>query len=88
MLAVSTNYSWQSEVFFTALNDAVERQDDYGLLNAHVDWSWSDGRYSISLWGRNILEQKHITGSAGFPLVAAGHAGPPATYGLRLSFGN
>ena len=79
-------YAFQAKTFFTADNNDVDRQGSYGLLGLSVGYLMNDGRYDISLWGRNLTDEEYITTSAGFSLVRAGRAGPPRSYGIRLTW--
>jgi len=84
-LHYTANLASQSRIFFTADNNSVETQGAYSLLNASFAYHPSDDQYKVSLYGRNILGTQYITGSASFPPSIAGHAGPPATFGLQVS---
>ncbi len=85
-LSIEAEYAFQSETFFTADNNSVDRQGSYVLLNLTLGYLLKDGKFDISLWGRNLSDEKYITTTAQFPLVRAGRAGPPQTYGVRFSW--
>jgi iron complex outermembrane recepter protein len=80
-LLLSLDVIKQSTVYFTPMNDTVERQDPFGLVNANITFrprqSWSVGGYA-----RNLTNTDYITGTISVP--------PPAIAGLpgeRRQFG-
>jgi iron complex outermembrane receptor protein len=76
---------WQSTVFFTPFNDAVQRQTGYALLDASAELGPAK-RWSVTIYGRNLTNTGYITGSFGTPLPAfGGRPGPPRQVGVRLS---
>jgi iron complex outermembrane receptor protein len=86
-LYASAQYAWQDEVFFTADNNSVDRQDSYGLLNASLGLLSSDERWEFALWGHNLTDEDYITWSAQYtPPGRTGHAGPPLNYGVRVAW--
>jgi iron complex outermembrane receptor protein len=79
-------FGFQTEVFFTTDNNDVDSQDAYGLVNLSAGFTLQEGRYDIGVWARNLMDEQYVTTTAGFPLVRAGRAGPPRTYGIRFSW--
>lgn len=84
-IKLRAEYNWQSEILFTADNNPVDRQGDYGLANASVGYLSNEG-WEIALWGRNLTDEAYATGTAPFALVRAGRFGPPRTYGVRATW--
>ena len=81
VLLLSIDVMKQSTVYFTPINDTVERQGPYSLVNANITVrprpSWSVGFYA-----RNLTNTDYITGTNSVP--------PPAIAGLpgeRRQFG-
>ena len=71
----------QSTVYFTALNDPIERQGPYGLVNANVTVRPRQ-RWSIGIFARNLTDTDYVTGTSSSP--------PPAIAALpgeRRRFG-
>jgi iron complex outermembrane receptor protein len=71
----------QSTVYFTPINDTIQRQGPYSLVNANITVrprpSWS-----VGLYARNLTDTDYITGTNSVP--------PPAIAGLpgeRRRFG-
>ena len=61
-------------------------EDGYWLINARIDISGAEDRWTMYLWGKNLTDERYrtqvLTSSIGF-----GESwGEPATYGIGLSF--
>ncbi|MCV6627379.1 MAG: TonB-dependent receptor, partial [Cellvibrionaceae bacterium] len=52
-------YSWQSETFYTPINNEALKEPSYGLLGARLAYSPSSGRWDIALAGDNLLDQEY-----------------------------
>ena len=59
----------QSTVYFTAINDPIERQGPYGLVNANVTVRPRQ-RWSIGIFARNLTDTDYVTGTSSSPLPA------------------
>jgi iron complex outermembrane receptor protein len=59
-------------------------QSGYGLLNASLEWDDPTHRYSLTLYGKNILDQHYETDSAPISLVTVLVDGAPAIWGVTL----
>jgi iron complex outermembrane receptor protein len=78
--------TWQSTVFYTPFNDTIQRQAGYGLLDASAAYGPDSGRWSVSVYGRNLANQDYITGSFSSPPPAiGGRPGPPRQAGVQLT---
>ncbi|WP_081477047.1 TonB-dependent receptor [Sphingomonas sp. PAMC 26605] len=68
--------------------DNFLRQPAYGLLSSSIAWTSPDKHYTVSLWGRNLLDERIIFNASsqgvGYP-VSYGQA--PRTYGLTFKVG-
>jgi iron complex outermembrane receptor protein len=83
-LSLRAGWRWQSTVFFTPFNDAVERQSPYGLLELSAELG--PRRLTVSPYVRNLTNQGYITGSSGSPPPAiGGRPAEPREWGLRLA---
>jgi iron complex outermembrane recepter protein len=83
-LSLRVGSRWQSTVFFTPFNDAVERQSPYGLLELSAELG--PRRLTVSPYVRNLTNQGYITGSSGSPPPAiGGRPAEPREWGLRLA---
>jgi outer membrane receptor protein involved in Fe transport len=70
-LSVRADSRWQSTVFFTPFNDAIQTQGAYGLLDASVEFS-PNRRLTIGMYTRNLTNQTFITGAFSSPPPAIG----------------
>lgn len=63
--------------------DNFLRQGDYVMLNGSVTWTSPDDHYSVSVWGRNLADERIITNASsqaiGYP-ISYGQA--PRTFGV------
>jgi iron complex outermembrane receptor protein len=83
-LSLRADTRWQSSVFFTPWNDAVQRQSPYGLLGLSVELG--PRKWSVSAYARNLTNEGFITGTFSSPPPAiGGRPGEPREWGVRLS---
>lgn len=72
--------NYNGDYYFEA--DNFLRQKAYFMLNASVKWTDAADRFSLTLWGRNLFDEKVIT------QVTSQSIGYPATFGnAPLTFG-
>jgi iron complex outermembrane recepter protein len=75
----------QSTVYFTALNDPIERQGPYGLVNANVTVRPRQ-RWSIGIFARNLTDTDYVTGTSSSPPPAiAARPGEPRRFGVQFT---
>ena len=79
-------YFHQTRQFFTALNDPVQSQAAYGLVNASLTYSFPGERFQVSVFGRNLTDAQYVTATATISPVVSGRPGDPRTYGIRAMF--
>lgn len=77
-------YSYQTRVYFTAVNDNVQTQGSYGLANFLVGWDSADGHWGVDAYVKNALDQQYIIQTGSFSATPAGTAGPPRTIGAQI----
>jgi iron complex outermembrane receptor protein len=88
------SYSWTTSFFTDTYNDPVGHVDDYGTVDAALEYVDPTGRWSASIWGRNITDERYFTGfindTSGalgpVPAFAALYYGDPRTFGMELRF--
>ncbi len=86
-LAFHIDYSYRTERFFDASNVAIASQDGYGLLNGNITLSPVNLEgWEISLFGRNLLDERYYQTVSGNGIVPGGIVGAPSTYGIRLGY--
>jgi iron complex outermembrane receptor protein len=79
--------SYFSSQFFEVVNVPRLQQRGYALLSGHIDWQSADGRFSASIWGKNLTNKFYYTsrvdllGGFGFDY---NHIGTPRTYGVTV----
>ena len=84
--SVRSDVSWQSRVFFTPVNDAIETQRAYGLLHLRAGFEPQNRRWEIAVYVRNLANQEYITGTANVPLTAiTGRPGDPRHWGTQFT---
>lgn len=83
---VRGEYAHRSRQFFTVVNDDLQTQGSYGLLNASVGYGTEDGNWQIIGYGRNLTNEEYIVSSGSFTARPAGRPGAPRTYGVRLLY--
>jgi iron complex outermembrane recepter protein len=75
----------QSTVYFTALNDPIERQGPYGLVNANVTVRPRQ-RWSIGMFARNLTDADYVTGTNSSPPPAvAARPGERRRFGVQFT---
>lgn len=85
------DYSYRSEMFFEANNLPLLGDESVGLLNAKAIWEIGS-EWEISLWGRNLTDEVHITniidGRGPFNLSQNGSAviAEPRMYGVTVGY--
>jgi iron complex outermembrane receptor protein len=74
---------FQSTVYFTPFNDAVQRQRPYGLIDASLELR--RGGLAIAAYALNLTAVDYVTGTFGAALPAiGGRPGEPRLLGLEL----
>jgi iron complex outermembrane receptor protein len=75
----------QSTVYFTPLNDSVQRQGPYHLVNANISVQ-PRRHWSVGWYARNLTDARYITGTSGVPPPAiGGRPGEPRELGIQLN---
>jgi iron complex outermembrane receptor protein len=86
-LSLHGDMSYFSSQFFEVVNVPRLQQRGYALLSGHIDWQSADGRFSASIWGKNLTNKFYYTsrvdllGGFGFDY---NHIGTPRTYGVTV----
>ena len=77
---------WQSTVYFTPFNDAVQRQQPYGLLDLSAEFQPARRGWSVGLYARNLTDEDYITGSFSSPQPAfGGRPAEPRRIGVQFT---
>lgn len=77
---------YTGDQFKDSLNDSLIATDSYWTLNARAILDHIDG-WSVSLWGRNVTDERYVTQSVNNLPLGYGFRvyGAPRTYGVSLS---
>ncbi len=91
-LIPSLNWYHQSKTFQDVRNTPGSRQPKFGLMSGRLEWQLPDGRTSLALFGRNLLDRRYIGGSVDRRQQTGQeevYYAPPRTYGIEVtrSFG-
>ncbi|MEQ5787194.1 TonB-dependent receptor [Erythrobacter sp. NFXS35] len=79
------DYRLQSEVFFTAFNLPLERQESYGLLNARLGWTDVAERFNVAVFAQNLTDEEYFTfgqDALATQGVAYSYLGRPREFGV------
>jgi len=60
------------------------KQPAHTLLNGRITWRPDDDRYSISLWGENLLDETYLTHASSSASGNAGSYARPISFGVSL----
>ena len=78
--------SWQSRVFFTPFNDAIETQAGYGLVRLRAGFEPRSSRWELAVYVRNLGNTEYITGTANVPIPAfTARPGEPRHWGTQFT---
>ena len=59
-VTLQTDFNYQDEVFFDALNNPLLREGDSWLWNARVGWVSADERWEVAAFGRNLGDEEYM----------------------------
>ena len=83
-LSLRADGRWQSTVFYTPFNDAIQRQRPYGLLDLSA--ALDSARWSLGAYARNATRTGYITGTFSSPPPAiGGRPGDSRQIGIQLT---
>jgi outer membrane receptor protein involved in Fe transport len=83
-------YSSYSEQFTDGDLDPFTIQPDYEILNARIGMNFGQPNISVTLWGRNITDERYYVGSFDAPIQLGrmnAYPAEPATYGATFRMG-
>jgi iron complex outermembrane receptor protein len=84
--SVRADMRWQSTVFYTPFNDAVQRQRPWGLLDVGAEFGPKRRHWSIGAYARNLTNEDYITGAFSSPPPAiGGRPGESRQAGIQLT---
>jgi iron complex outermembrane receptor protein len=86
-VSVRGDVSWQSRVFFTPFNDAIDAQEAYGLVHLRAGFEPPSRRWELAIYMRNVGQREYITGTATNVTLPAfnGRPGEPRHWGTEFT---
>jgi outer membrane receptor protein involved in Fe transport len=85
---IRADYTWASELTTDGDNDPLTLQDDLGLVNVRIGVNLDSWNSSVTLWGRNVTDERYYAGSFDPPLLDNGrmnsYPSEPATWGITF----
>lgn len=83
-LTLNGDVAYSSSQYFDIFNTPRLVQEPYALLSGHIDWESANGRFSASIWAKNLTNKFYFTSRVDL-LGAFGydynHIGTPRTFG-------
>ena len=84
-LTAVVSWRYRDEAETIADNNALGHLDSITELSANVSYAWSDNRYRVTVFGRNMTDQREERWATIGGLTSRGWWNEPATYGVTLS---
>ncbi len=87
-LDLQVDYSWQDEVYHNTDNTEYKKTPSYGLLNSRLMWTNGEGNLSVSIWAKNIADERYISYTSGLEAfgILNDSIGMPRTVGASVSY--
>ena len=60
MLSISGDISFKSNYFTEISNDPAFKTNNDGILNGRIEYQTSDERWTLSVWGKNLTDERYI----------------------------
>jgi len=80
-------WTYNGERWGNFTQQVSERLRADGLINANLSWSPKAGKYTISVWGRNLANKKYLVLALDAPpLFTEGLLGNPREFGMDVKF--
>src|SRR5258706_3914760 len=80
--------SWQSGVFFSPFNTAIEAQRAYALIHLRAGFEPRSRRWEVAVYVRNVGNREYLTSATatnvGFPAFT-GRPGEPRHWGVQFT---
>jgi len=84
---VRLEYTYASDQTTDGDNDPLTRQGSVKMINARLGMNFDSWNSNLTLWGRNITDERWYHGSADLPVAEDGlfsYPAEPATFGLTF----
>lgn len=87
-ITLQTDFNYQDEVWFDALNNPLLSEGDYWIYNARVSWTSADDAWEVAAFGRNLGDEEYMVYA--FDLSFFGFneemLGTPRSYGFDVTY--
>jgi len=87
-LTLQTDFNYQDEVYFDALNNELLSEDSYWIWNARASWKSLDDHWEVAAFGRNLGDEEYMVYA--FDLSFFGFneemIGTPRYFGVEASY--
>ena len=87
-LTLQTDFNYQDQVWFDALNNPLLQEGDYWLWNARVSWTSPSEKWEVAAFGRNLGDEEYMVYA--FDLSFFGFneemLGTPRSYGVEATY--
>jgi iron complex outermembrane recepter protein len=85
-ISLRADSTWQTTVFFTPFNDAIQQQAAYALLGGSAEFRPLYRRWSLAVYARNLTNEHYVTGTFGTAAPAiGGRPGVPRQIGIQFA---
>jgi iron complex outermembrane receptor protein len=87
MMDLSAQYTFNGSRWGNYTQAPTEFMPSYSLVNANLSWTPENGKWTVALWGRNLLDKKYVSLALDAPpLFTEGLLGAPRQIGVDFSF--
>lgn len=84
--SIGLDYRWIDERFLEATNQPFDEADAYWVVNMRVALSSQDGRWEVSVYGTNLLDEEYLTYINNIAFFKLDIFGEPRTFGATMSY--
>jgi len=87
-MILMADWTYQSSFFHEPDNRESEIQGSYDILDARLDFTDAEGRYRLSIWGKNLTDELVTRSQVAVPVMGQNYVNyaPPRTYGVTFTW--
>lgn len=79
------SYRYRDEVEGQADNNPLGHRDDLTTINAQLSYAWGEDRYRVSVYGKNLTDERELGRALIAPLATRGWWNEPRTFGAEFA---
>jgi iron complex outermembrane recepter protein len=86
---VRGDYTFKDEIYTSPENTVIEHVGSQEYFNGRISWFNEDESLSVSLWGKNLKDEKHVnyqTLDTTLSGLVYGELAKPRTYGVEVNY--